>query len=91
VPVNVAPAQSGALVDGVLCGTGAAAGGIAAGDVIIAAAEQAVTSPNALTAIIRARQPGTLVRVTWVSTSGAIKTAKIAIGAAPAALARTAA
>ena len=39
VPVSVAPVDSGALVDGVLCGTAADAAGLAAGDVISAPAD----------------------------------------------------
>lgn len=86
VPASVAPARSGALVEGVLCGTGADAAGIAAGDVITAAAGRPVSSPDALTAIVSARRPGSLVRVTWISTSGASRTSMVLLGAAPAAL-----
>jgi S1-C subfamily serine protease len=85
VPVAVAPAHSGALVEGVLCGTGAAVAGITAGDVIVEAAGRTVSSPDALTAIVNACRPGTLVPVTWVATSGAIKTSMILIDPAPAA------
>ena len=52
VPATIAPARSGALVDGVLCDTGAAVAGIRPGDVITAAAGQPVTSPDALTVIM---------------------------------------
>lgn len=86
VPTSVAPARSGALVDGVLCGTGAAAAGITAGDVIVAVAGHAVSSPDALTAVVSACHPGTTVTVTWVATSGAIRTSMISIDPAPAAL-----
>jgi S1-C subfamily serine protease len=84
VPAAVAPARTGALVDGVLCGTGAAAAGITAGDVITAAAGHPVTSPDALTAVVRACRPGTLVPVTWVSTAGATRTAMVLLEVAPA-------
>jgi S1-C subfamily serine protease len=83
LPPAIAPARAGALVEGVLCGTGAAAAGIAAGDVITAAAGQPVTSSDALTAITKACRPGTLVRVTWVTTAGATRTALVLIDAAP--------
>src|SRR5215469_5068755 len=52
VPAAIAPVHSGALVQGVLCGTGAAAAGLAPGDVITRAAGRPVTSPDALTAIM---------------------------------------
>jgi S1-C subfamily serine protease len=84
-PAVLAPARSGALVDGVLCGTGAAAAGLAAGDVITAAAGQPVKSPKELTAIMNGCRPGAMVRVTWVSTSGARLTRPVRLDAAPAA------
>lgn len=85
-PAALAPASTGALVDGVLCGTGAAAAGLAAGDVITAAAGQPVKSPEELTAIMNGCRPGSLVHVTWVSTSGARQTRLVRLDAAPAAL-----
>lgn len=85
VPATIAPAHSGALVDGVLCGTGAAAAGITAGDVITAAAGRPVTSPDALTAIMSGSRPGTLVPVTWVALGGATRTSLIRLAVAPAA------
>ncbi len=85
VPPAVAPARSGALVDGVLCGTGAATAGITGGDVIIAAAGHPVASPDALTAIVSACRPGTFVPVTWVAASGARRTMMVMIDPAPAA------
>jgi S1-C subfamily serine protease len=87
IPATLAPVRSGALVEGVLCGTGAAAAGLVAGDVITGAARQPVTSPRALTAIMNSYRPGALVPVTWVSTSGARHTRLVRLGAAPAALA----
>ena len=67
VPDSVAPVDSGALVDGVLCGTGADAAGISAGDVIITADGRTVSSPNGLTAIVSDFRPGSVVEITWVS------------------------
>lgn len=84
-PAAIAPAPAGALVAGVLCGTGAAKAGIAPGDVITAAGGRQVTSPGALTAIVSACPPGRLLPVTWVTTSGAIRTARVRLTSAPAA------
>lgn len=84
VPTAVAPVSSGALVDGVLCGTGADAAGLAAGDVIITANGHAVSSPDQLTAIVNACQPGSVVEVTWVSPTDATRTSRIRLDPAPA-------
>ena len=84
MPAALAPARSGALVDGVLCGTGAARAGIAPGDVITAAAGHPVSSPDALTAIVNGCRPGTLVPVTWADVTGARRTSLVLLAAAPA-------
>jgi S1-C subfamily serine protease len=83
-PVAVAPVSAGALVVGVLCGTGAATAGIGAGDVITAADGHQVKSPAALTAAMDAIRPGTVIPVTWVSTTGVRRTSRIRLGPAPA-------
>jgi S1-C subfamily serine protease len=84
VPTSVAPVDSGALVDGVLCGTAADAAGLAAGDVIITADGRAVSSPDALTAIVNACRPGSMVEVTWVSPADATRTSRVRLDSAPA-------
>jgi S1-C subfamily serine protease len=84
VPATIAPVPVGALVVGVLCGTGAATAGIAAGDVITSANGHQVESPGALTAIVAGCRPGTVVPVTWVSTAGLARTSRIRLGQAPA-------
>jgi S1-C subfamily serine protease len=71
------------MVDGVLCGTGAAAAGITAGDVITAVAGRPVSSPDALTAIVSGRRPGTVVAVTWVNIGGTKRTSLIRLETAP--------
>ncbi len=58
VPASIAPVRAGALVIGVLCGTGAATAGIAAGDVITAADGRRVASSDALSAIVERRTAG---------------------------------
>jgi S1-C subfamily serine protease len=84
MPSAVAPVRAGALVVGVLCGTGAATAGIASGDVITAANGEPVSSSGALTAVISESPPGTLVPVTWVSPGGKARTSVIRLGTAPA-------
>jgi S1-C subfamily serine protease len=83
-PAMAAHAAAGALVYGVLCGTGAAAAGISAGDVITVADGRHIVSPRALTALLRTCRPGTVISVTWISTTGASRTAPIRLTQAPA-------
>jgi S1-C subfamily serine protease len=84
VPASIAPVRAGALVLGVLCGTGAATAGIAPGDVITAAAGRRVASPDALAAIVSGGRPGSMMSVTWVSTRGTARTSRIRLSPAPA-------
>ncbi len=84
VPGNIAPARSGALVDGVLCGTAAATAGLFAGDVITSIGGQAVTSPGSLTAIVNRYRPGSKAPLAWVSPGGKRHTAMVILDAGPA-------
>jgi S1-C subfamily serine protease len=84
VPALIAPARAGALVIGVLCGTGAATAGITGGDVITAADGRRVASPHALAAIVNGGRPGSVMSVTWVSTRGTSRTARVRLSPAPA-------
>ena len=83
-PAAVAPAHAGALVTGVLCGTGAAGAGIGAGDVITSADGQRIGTARALTALLNKSEPGTVISVTWVSPGGRSRTALIRLSSAPA-------
>jgi S1-C subfamily serine protease len=83
-PTRIAKASAGALVYGVLCGTGAATAGIVAGDVITAAHGRRIASPRELTTLLSTCRPGTVIPVTWVSITGATRTALIRLSAAPA-------
>ena len=84
-PAAIAPAPAGALVVGVLCGTGAATAGIRPGDVITAVNGRPVDSANALTALVNRYPPGTQLRVSWVAVSGGTRLAPIRLSPAPAA------
>jgi S1-C subfamily serine protease len=85
-PAQRARAASGTLVFGVLCDAGAATAGMAPGDVITAAGGQPAASPAALSAIVAGSRPGTKLAVTWMSTSGAVRTALVQVSTAPARL-----
>ncbi|MBO0806412.1 MAG: trypsin-like peptidase domain-containing protein [Nocardiopsaceae bacterium] len=82
-PEHLAPIRYGALVEGVLCGTPAAASGLTAGDMIIRAAGRSVPSPGALRSIVAGCGPGTELPVTWVGLDGAVRTALIRLTAGP--------
>ena len=84
VPRKIAPAGSGALILGVLCGTAAQTRGLVPGDVIVSVDGQAVTTPGSLTTITARYHPGTVVSVVWEDTRGAQHTTKIRLGTGPA-------
>ena len=83
-PASIAPAGTGALVNGVVCGTPAAQAGLFAGDVITSAGGHAVTSPRSLTAILSRFRPGSQVALAWVAPGGSLHTAAVTLAAAPA-------
>jgi S1-C subfamily serine protease len=84
VPASIAPATSGALVDGVLCGTAAVSAGLLAGDVITSIDGRAVTTPDSLTAIVDGYRPGSQVLLAWVSPGGGRHSALVTLTAGPA-------
>ena len=84
VPASIAPLRSGALVDGVLCGTAAVSAGLAAGDVITSIGGWAVTTPGSLTAIVDRYRPGRQARLAWVSPDGRPHTALVTLTVGPA-------
>jgi len=84
IPASIAPTGSGALVDGVLCGTVAATAGIFAGDVITSIGGRAVTSPDSLSAIVSRYRPGSKAALAWVSPGGSLHTAVVTLEAGPA-------
>lgn len=83
-PTGVPPTSPGAVVDGVLCDTGAAAAGIAPGDVITAVAGQPVSSAGALANVLGTCRPGAVVPVTWITAAGVTRSFQIRLGTAPA-------
>jgi S1-C subfamily serine protease len=83
-PARIAPATSGALVDGVVCDTPAASAGLEAGDVITSFGGHAVTSADGLSSVLRQDRPGVRGQLTWVSVGGGTHTVLITLGAGPA-------
>lgn len=84
VPASIAPARSGVLVDGVLCGTAGAAAGLVAGDVITSLGGHAVTAPGSLTALVSRYRPGSRAPLAWVSPGGRRHAAMVTLEAGPA-------
>ena len=83
VPSSIAPVSSGALVDGTICGSPAAAAGMTGGSVITGVNSMPVTSPASLTAILASLRPGDTITVTWVSPSGRHATSSLRLLAGP--------
>ncbi len=83
VPQQIAPATSGTLILGDLCGTPADTAGLTAGDVITAVNGSAVSSPNSLTNLLTGYHPGTTISVTWENTAGQQQTSKLDLIQAP--------
>jgi S1-C subfamily serine protease len=84
VPARIAPAGSGALILGVLCGTAANTVDLAAGDVILSVNGQAVTTPDSLTAITARYHAGAIVAVSWEGLAGAKHTTSVKLSTGPA-------
>jgi S1-C subfamily serine protease len=84
IPAKIAPAASGALILGVLCGTPAQVGGLGAGDVILAVDGQAVSTPGSLTGITAKYHPGDVVSVRWQGVGGAKHTTSMKLDSGPA-------
>ncbi len=84
VPDRIAPASSGALIVGVLCGSAAQTRGLAAGDVITSVDGQAITTPDSLTAITARYRAGQVVSVGYQAPNGSRHTAQVLLGNGPA-------
>jgi S1-C subfamily serine protease len=83
VPASIAPATSGTLIDGVICGSPAAQAGITAGSVITAAGGHPAGSPANLTGMLARYRPGDTISLTWVSPAGQAATSSIHLTAGP--------
>jgi S1-C subfamily serine protease len=83
VPSAIAPVAAGALVDGTVCGSPAAAAGMTGGSVITAVNGTPVTSPDDLTSILARYRPGTTISVAWTSPTGKQATSSLHLTAGP--------
>jgi putative serine protease PepD len=78
--VYVGQGANGVKVSSVVGGSGAAAAGVHAGDVITSVGGASITTPQQLRAIIEAHQPGDRLDLT-VRRDGATKTLSVRLGA----------
>ena len=83
VPSTIAPANSGTLVIGTICGSPAATAGVTAGSVVTSVNGQAVGAPQTLHGALAKFRPGATVSLTWVTPSGQHKTANVTLTAGP--------
>jgi S1-C subfamily serine protease len=74
---------SGAALGGVLSGYPAQKAGLSQGDLITSVNGHAVTSPEALTALLSAHHPGDTVQIDWVDPSGQTHVTAIALAQGP--------
>jgi S1-C subfamily serine protease len=75
---------TGAVVGSVLSGTPAASTGLAEGDTITAIDGDAIGSATALTTRLHQEKPGATVTITWTTSAGAERSAKVTLVAGPA-------
>ena len=83
VPASIAPAGSGTLIDGTICGSPAAAAGMTGGAVITAVNGQPAGSPDNFASLMARFHPGDTVSFTWVSPSGRTTTSSLHLTAGP--------
>ena len=83
VPSTIAPANSGTLVIGTICGSPAATAGVTAGSVVTSVNGQAVGAPQTLHGALAKFRPGATVSFTWVTPSGQHKTANVTLTPGP--------
>jgi S1-C subfamily serine protease len=83
VPSSVAPASSGTLIDGTICGSPAATAGITSGSVITSVGGQPAGSPEHLSSILARYRPGDAISLTWINPAGQRTTSTIRLADGP--------
>jgi S1-C subfamily serine protease len=83
VPSQIAPVSSGALVDGVICGSPAANAGMTSGSVITAVNGTTVSTPDQLAGTLAPFRPGDTVTITWANLNGQSTTSTLHLAAGP--------
>lgn len=83
IPQQVAPVNSGTLIDGVICNSPAASAGMTGGAVITAVNGQQAGPPSHLSSILAKLKPGDTASITWVSPEGKQTTTRLHLVAGP--------
>jgi S1-C subfamily serine protease len=83
VPSQIAPVNTGTLIDGVICASPAAAAGMTGGAVITAVNGKTVGAPNQLQGILATFRPGDTVTITWANLNGQTTTSTLHLVAGP--------
>jgi S1-C subfamily serine protease len=83
IPSQIAPVNSGTLIDGVICGSPAEAAGMTGGAVITAVNGKTVGAPNQMQKILATFRPGETVTITWVNMNGQKTTSTLHLVAGP--------
>ena len=83
IPSQIAPVNSGTLIDGVICGSPAAAAGMTGGTVITAVNGKTVGAPDKLQNTLATFKPGDTVTITWVNLNGQKTTSTLHLEAGP--------
>jgi S1-C subfamily serine protease len=83
IPSQIAPVNSGTLIDGVICGSPAEAAGMTGGAVITAINGKTVGAPNQMQSILATFRPGETVTITWVNLNGQKTTSTLHLVAGP--------
>jgi S1-C subfamily serine protease len=76
---------SGVTIAGVVSGSAAAQGGLAAGDQVTSVAGHTVTSSSGIGSVLGHYHPGNKISISWTDQSGQSHTATVVLGAGPAA------
>jgi S1-C subfamily serine protease len=82
-PSQIAPVNSGALIDGVICDSPAANAGMTAGSVITAVNGNAVSTTDQLQSTLEAFRPGDTVTITWANLNGQSTTSTLHLASGP--------
>jgi S1-C subfamily serine protease len=80
---QVAPAKSGAMIEGVICNSPSASAGLGAGSVITAVNGKAVSTPDQLANDLAPFKPGDSVTIGWTNLSGHSTTSTLHLVAGP--------
>ena len=67
----------------VVSGSPADSAGLTMGDLITAISGTKVTTPDAVSRVIRSKKPGTTITVSYVDTNGTTNTARVKLASGP--------